>query len=499
MLVNKKKDNPMRILKITFIAFLAFSLTTSCFEDQDDNAIGASDISDFVWKGMNAFYLYKDEIPDLANNRFSSNEEYTTYLNGFSGPEELFESVIYQRQTVDRFSVIVSDYIALEQQFNGVFKSNGLEFNFYYVPGSTTNAFGIIRLVLNNSVASGLNLQRGQIFTSVNGVTMTADNIGSLLNQDTYTLDFADYNDNGTSSTNDDTITPNGESVTLTKQPYTENPVYLSEIIPVNGVNVGYLMYNSFNANYVNQLNAAFASFQSNNVQELVLDLRYNGGGRVDVATFLGSMITGQFNGEVFSKLIYNNDLQSNNTNYNFSNTLGEDGAAINSLNLNRVYVLTTGSTASASEMIINSLKEYITVIQIGGTTIGKSQASITIYDSPDFSRNNVNPNHTYALQPLVAISVNKNDGQVPATGLNPDAIFEVIESPINFGILGDVSEPLLARAIQHISGNGRMSEPNLLELNAIKARVDTRLLENEMYIDSEMAPRSFRSQLNNK
>ncbi|MCK7589932.1 S41 family peptidase [Subsaxibacter sp. CAU 1640] len=477
----------MKILKITLISVFAFGLMTSCFEDQDDNAIASSDISDFVWKAMNAVYLYKSEIPDLADNRFSSNEEYNAYLNGFSGPEELFESLIYERETVDRFSIIVNDYIALEQALNGVFKSNGLEYNFYYIPGSSTEAFGIIRLVLNNSVASGLNLERGQVFTSVNGTPLTASNLNSLLGQDTYTLEFADYDDNGTPETSDDTITPNGESITLTKQPYTENPVHLASIIPVDGVNVGYLMYNAFNANFVNQLNQAFATFQSNNVQDVVLDLRYNGGGRVDVAAFLGSMITGQFNGDVFSKLIYNENLQSNNDTYNFSSTLGSGGAAINSLNLNRVYVLTTDKTASASEMIINSLKEYIQVIQIGGTTVGKSQASITVYDSPDLSRDNVNPNHTYALQPLVAISVNANDGQVPPTGIEPETTFEVIESPRNFGVLGDVNEPLLARAIQHISGNGRVGLQIGPSLNEIKGKLDLQPLENEMYIDPEI------------
>lgn len=483
----------MKIFRITVITILASVFLTSCFEDQDDNAIPARDISDFVWKGMNAVYLYKDQVSDLANDRFSSDEEYNAYLNDFSTPEELFESLIYQRQTTDRFSIIVSDYIALEQQFDGVFRSNGLEFNFYFVPGSSTAAFGVIRLVLNNSVASAANLQRGQIITSINGTSLTESNLNSLLNQDTYTLEFADYNDNGTASTDDDTLTPNGQSVTLSKEPYTENPVHLANVIDVDGINVGYLMYNAFNFNFANELNQAFATFQASNVQELVLDLRYNGGGRVDVAAFLGSMITGQFNGEVFSKLNYNSDIQDNNRIYNFTNTLGDGGAAINSLNLSKVYILTSQRTASASEMMINSLKEYITVIQIGDTTVGKSQASVTIYDSPDFTRDNVNPNHTYAMQPLVAISVNKNDGQVPASGIEPDPTFQVLESARNFGVLGDVNEPLLARAIQHISGNGRFGLPTFEGLIEIESKIDTKLLENEMYIDAKLAPSLFR------
>ncbi|MFT6842753.1 MAG: carboxyl-terminal processing protease, partial [Psychroserpens sp.] len=100
----------MRLLKISLLFILTLSLT-SCFEDRDDNAIAASEINDFVWKGMNAVYLYKDEIPDLANDRFMSNEDYANYLNSFIAPENIFESLIYQRETTDRFSVILSNYI----------------------------------------------------------------------------------------------------------------------------------------------------------------------------------------------------------------------------------------------------------------------------------------------------------------------------------------------------------------------------------------------------
>jgi carboxyl-terminal processing protease len=109
----------MKLLKFSLLFILTLSLT-SCFEDRDDNVIGVNEINDFVWKGMNAVYLYKDDVPDLANDRFTTNEEYGTYLNSFSAPEDLFESLIFNRSTVDRFSVIVDDYIALEQQFSGI-------------------------------------------------------------------------------------------------------------------------------------------------------------------------------------------------------------------------------------------------------------------------------------------------------------------------------------------------------------------------------------------
>ena len=145
--------------------------------------------------------------------------------------------------------------------------------------------------------------------------------------------------------------------------------------------------------------------------------------------------------------------------------------------------------------MIINSLKEYIDVVQIGSTTTGKSQASITIYDSPDFSSEDINPSHTYAMQPLVAISVNVNDGQVPATGLVPTTGFEKNESALNFGVLGNVDEPLLATAIADIQGNnGRIATTTTQEAVApIQTKVNRKAFDDNMYIDLETAPQFSR------
>jgi carboxyl-terminal processing protease len=325
-------------------------------------------------------------------------------------------------------------------------------------------------------------LQRGQIFDAVDGVPLNTSNLNSLLGQDVYTLNFATYDDNGTDTVDDDTIVSTSLSQELAKQTYTENPVHQATVIDVNGENVGYLVYNAFNRNFNNELNAAFAQFQASNVQHLVLDLRYNPGGSVLTASYLGSMITGQFTGDVYSKLVYNNDLQEFNNNFNFVNSF--DGNGINSLNLDKVYVLTTSRSASASELVINSLSSYINVVQIGDFTTGKTQASVTIYDSPDLSASDINPNHTYAMQPLVANSINVNDEAVPGNGLAPD--ITVIESPRNFGTLGDVNEPLLAAALADIQGLGRIGQQDRLEFKAVKKDINLKPFEEGMYIDTD-------------
>lgn len=468
--------------KKSLIVILLIALTfNSCFEDLDDNAVSASVINDFVWKGMNALYLYKSDVPDLANDRFSSNADYANYLNTFDTPEALFQSLLYLPDEVDRFSRIVPNYFDLQNSQQGITSSNGLEFNLYFLPGSNSQVYGAITLVLNNSVADNLGLQRGQIFRGVDGVDLTADNFQSLLSQDSYTLNFADYDTNGTDDTvDDDTVTTNGITASLNSEVYTENPVHRTEILNVDGTTVGYLMYNAFNSSFNAELNDAFAFFQANGIEELVLDLRYNGGGSVQTAAYLGSMITGQFNNQVYSKLFYNENLQNNNRDFLFTNTI-EDVGSINSLNLTKVYVLTTNNrTASASELVINSLKPYIEVIQIGENTVGKTQASITVYDSPNFLFEDVNPAHTYAMQPLVANSTNVNDVLVPATGLTPDV--QLRERPFNFGVLGDENEPLLAEALELISGTGRSGFRFLDTPEQVK--LSLRSVELDMYVD---------------
>ena len=127
-----------------------------------------------------------------------------------------------------------------------------------------------------------------------------------------------------------------------------------------------------------------------------------------------------------------------------------EDGEAINSLSLNRIIILTTSESASASELLINSLSSYIDVIHIGERTTGKNVGSITVYDYID-NEGTKNPDHTYAMQPIVLKIANKDDFADYADGLEPDSIIE--ESFRTLGTLGSRDEPLLAEAIRYLTG----------------------------------------------
>ncbi len=437
--------------------FIALSLTFLTFiscEDNDDNHVPASlKVRDFIWKGLNLYYLWQQDVPDLADDRFNNQDELNNFLQDYSEPEALF-SHLRVSPTIDRFSVMYSDYRVLEGVLTGTTKNNGVDFELRFIEGSNTDIFGWVRYILPNSDASTKDIHRGDIFYAVNGTPLNINNYRDLLSNETYILNLGTYN-------NDGTITPNGESVELTKTVYSENPVYMASVINQGAHKIGYLVYNGFYQSYEPQLNAAFAQFQSAGITDLVLDLRYNSGGSIDTATRLASMITGQFTNQLFAKEEWNDKVQAyyednfpQQLTDNFTSAIG-NGNSISHLNLSRVFVLTTKSTASASELVINGLAPYIDVIQIGDLTTGKNVGSITLYDSPDFTSEDRNPDHKYAMQPIVLRIVNKDGFGDYLNGLAPD--YPLLEDFSNLGQLGDITEPLLSTVIGQISGSGRM------------------------------------------
>jgi carboxyl-terminal processing protease len=464
--------------KLLFFILISF-LYSSC-ENIDDNAVPKNlQINDFVWKGMNLYYLWQSDVPDLADDRFANQSQLNTFLESYSTPTNLFNQLRIDT-SIDRFSVIFSDYTVLEGVLSGTTLNNGMDFGLRYKTGSTTDIFGWVRYVLPNSDASTKGVQRGAIFYAINGTPLTVDNYRALQNTTSYTINLADY-DSGN-------ITPNGQSVTLTKTNLSENPILVNSVINQGTHKIGYLMYNGFYPSYDSQLNTTFGQLKSQNITDLVLDLRYNSGGSVATATRLASMITGQFNGQLFAKEQWNAKAQAyfeetnpSTLNNNFTNNIGSN--PINSLNLSKVYILTSKSSASASELVINCLKPYINVIQIGDVTTGKNVGSITLYDSPTFSKSDANTNHKYAMQPIVLKIVDKNGIGDYTLGIAPT--FPLIENLGNLNVLGNENELLLSAAINQIINSGKMKPQNsaIIERDFMDSKA-INPLRTEMYVE---------------
>jgi C-terminal processing protease CtpA/Prc len=463
-----------KIIKLSVLSIVLFLASCSKSDDNSIEPIVTDDINYFIWKGMNSYYFWQKDVPDLADNRFSNLDEVYAHFRGYSSPENSFNSLIYQDGISDRFSWIVDDYVALENSFEGINQSTGMEFGLKRYSDSNTNVFGYIRYVIPNTDAASKGVTRGMIFNTVNGTQITDSNYTNLLFSDNASLNvgFADYNSGNPIS--------NGTTITLTKEQVSENPVAISKVIDEGNKKIGYLLYNQFSSSYDGQLNAAFNSFKAEGVNELIIDLRYNGGGAVSTATYLGSMITGQFNGELYSKEVWNDKVQAAIDTDRFLNyftneikNIDQNGnvilqESINSLNLSTVYFIVSGSTASASELVINSLRAYIDVKIVGTTTVGKQVGSITLYDSDNLSRTgtNLSTEHTYAMQPIV-LEISNKDDQNEAGGFIPGVTvpgIQLAEDYGNLGILGERSDPLLERTIIYITTGARGSFKNSIQ-----------------------------------
>ena len=471
-----------KTVQFTLLLFIAVFIFQSC-QDNDDVAPSANlEVQDFIWKGLNQYYLWQPDVPNLGDDRFANQNALNSFLSGYSKPETLFDA-LRVNESIDRFSWIVDNYLELEGQLQGTSKNNGVEFGLSYMPGSTTEIFGYVKYIIANSDAATKNIKRGDFFTAVNGTKITLNNYNSLLfgADENYTLNLADYN--GT------TIVGNGKSVSLTKTVLTENPILVNKVLITPGSHkIGYLMYNAFYADFDTKLNDAFGELKSAEITDLVLDLRYNSGGSILSATRLASMITGQFTGKVFAKQQWNPKIQAffekedpNSLNNYFTDKISS--TPINSVNMKRVYILTANGTASASELVINGLKPHIDVVQIGDVTVGKNVGSVTVYDSPDFTDEKRNPNHKYAMQPIVLKIVNSAGFGDYFNGLQPN--YTLKETLSTLGTLGDTAEPLLSAAISKITGTGRiMKQTPGKEFQFFKDSKSMSRFKNEMYID---------------
>jgi hypothetical protein len=132
---------------------------------------------------------------------------------------------------------------------------------------------------------------------------------------------------------------------------------------------------------------------------------------------------------------------------------------------------------------VINCLKPYINVVQIGDVTTGKNVGSITLYDSPTFGKTNVNPAHKYAMQPIVLKIVDKNGFGDYVSGITPT--FPLTENLANLGELGNPTERLLSAAITQIIANGRMMPQNTATLERDFADAKSlNPLRTEMYVE---------------
>jgi len=243
----------------------------------------------------------------------------------------------------------------------------GTSFGMGYRIRRDANNLPRIARVYADSPMGRANVKRSDIVVSVNDIpwddidsSLYNDLVGTVDNPLTTTWVFRD------SATNET------RQIELTQSLYTLNTVVHSQTIthPEYNGEIGYLVFESFLGPSEAELDRALDNFLQNDVTDLILDMRYNGGGLTRIARKLMSQIAGpETNGEQLIEYQHNDKYQALNFERNF------EPQSIN-LNLKRLVVITTNSTASSSEIVINSLRPYINVFTVGSETKGKPYIS---------------------------------------------------------------------------------------------------------------------------
>ncbi|MGE4268306.1 MAG: S41 family peptidase [Deferribacterales bacterium] len=368
---------------------------------------------EFVYKAMHDVYLWADEAPAL---------NYESYTSQY----DLIDDLKVSR---DKFSAIYTKQ-ELEDYYAGA--NVGLGFN-----GITDSTDLYVRVVYPDSPAYNAGIKRGDRIVTMNGYTGY-----QIVNDDAaYEAVYGNASEEGqrVDVVFEDSSTVQ-HSVTLYTASYYADSVLGYSVLTDTADNskVGYIMYNSFNEN-ISDTSEAFEAFRDADVKELVVDLRYNGGGLVSVAQYIASVIGGNnLNGYILLQMIYNNMHQDANKTYNFTKTKYD-------LDIKKIVFLVTGNTASASELIINGLLPFQDVYVIGTTTYGKAVGTNYI---------------DYCDKYLAAITF-KNQNALGAgdydSGLVPDCIKD--EDITNLGTFGDSSEKYLAAAMTYLETGSCISE----------------------------------------
>lgn len=426
-------------------------------------------VYDFVWKGLNAYYLHQPEITELADTRFNSDLQLNSYLNTFTDYNSLYASLLISS---DAKSTLVEDYATIVTPELRTGFIHGLEFGLFKEEDSDT-IIGYALDILPLSYASNQNISRGDYFYAIvnednDTINLSEDNYEDLLlnyTQDTLKLVMIDYEEN----INGYNGTLNSKKTALVKKAYTYQSVNLQNTIIDNGNKIGYLAYNNdFSENYLTDLNNSFLSFKNQNVNELVLDLRYNigGGSFAKNISQIASMIAGQFTDDILIKENWNTKAQTwflenqpDSLVTKFPKVL-KSATTINSLNLTDIYIILNGNNftgSSAIELLINSLKSHINVHIIGNQTLGNNTGSITLYNSEDYNFPLRNNSHTAALQPIVLSFLNKDD-LTYENGFSPNLSLCANENPLELGVLSETSDPILNSVLNYISTGNPVS-----------------------------------------
>lgn len=407
-----------------YIPFIVSSLIIcSCSSDNSKELPEEPDITTeniyeeenkWIYSQMNKNYLWQSEMPDSLDCNYNND------------PVTFFESLLSKK---DRYS-----YCVRNSSYNT--PPHIEDWGFTYQKYSTTdNDIYMQVLYIQSEELKQQGLKRGDWLKEQN------TNISE-------TKQFKKYH-----LTNNKFIETTKTFTATRGINYSASTVLLDSVYHIQDKRIGYLCYLEFNSqeDFVPALNR----FKEQQIDELILDLRYNPGGYVSTCKFLCNCIVDEsaYNNifqihtynSILSEELYRNTGDSVKTEFYTAPQTSEETtltSGIIPLQLKRTYILTSRNSASASEATIICLRPYMEIITIGENTYGKGVGSSTLYDK----------RFKYALQPIIFQYYNADMQTVPESGITADYYISNGYETLR-GEIGDIDEPLLSTALNIISG----------------------------------------------
>ena len=420
-------------------------------------------VNTFAWNVMDTYYLWREEVSPAMDS-----------WKNWEEPIQKVADVRYKDaagKDIDRWTMLTDDYDSLIGGISGHTRTFGMDFQLYYVDNTHARVCAVVTYTYDAAPAAQAGLGRGDVILTVDGLEMKPDNYQKivqdrLLGGGTVKLGLSD-----------------GRSCTMTAVDMYEDPIHTVRILErPDGKKVGYLHYTSFTLDSCEDLSDLFREFKSEGIDDLVLDLRYNGGGYLITEKVLASMlapVAAVEAGSVFYREVYNEKMAKERKDEPYGFETGflfrVDGVlqVVSTKGANpdlpRLFVLVTKSSASASESLICGLRPYMDVVLIGGRTSGKYCAGYLMEASAWYEsvKESLEEGECEKALPYVDnwgiyVMYSRYADCNGVTLSMPDGIapdVEVDDDPMDGFALGDPQETMLSVALSLIEGRTRSAE----------------------------------------
>lgn len=468
-------------LKLTLSCLIISGyVITGCTKEEgnSDNSGDKSKITEetryanrFAREALEIYYYWNEEISKDLNQLDPEKN---------SDPIATVEKIRYHDGTneIDKWTMLTDNMDEFTSSVEGVTTTYGYTPKVYLLSENSNKVIAAVAFVSENSPAEKAGIKRGDLIYKIDGKTLTTENYLDLFYSSQIKLSMAKLVGN--------TITPTTE-LSLEAVKMYENPILCDSVYNFNGKKVGYLAYSSFDLKSIPELINICKEFKNEGIKELILDLRYNGGGYVITENVLASMFAPQVNvtnKDIFEKEDYNefftkyyeqegiSTITRFQTEYNYEDMDLNVSTKDANIGLEKIYGIITGNSASASEALLSGLMPYMDIELIGEQSHGKyctgwMLAAEDAYDKvPQVIKD-------WGIYVMVSIYKNVND-ETPCmpNGLKPNVEAEVKDNPLETYQLGDENEAMLRVALEKagkVYPASRTQETHTADLKAIE------------------------------